>query len=110
MSLERAGLTATDQTKPVDPKIMKYEVFGPPGTIAQISFFNGNGDPQFLEEVPLPWTLEFPITGAAGVGSVAAQGDSDSLGCRIMVDDEIKSEKIETHEASTFAACMLKAA
>ncbi|SRX82263.1 Siderophore export accessory protein MmpS4 [Mycolicibacterium parafortuitum] len=104
------GDTATEESKPVDPKIMKYEVFGPPGTIAQISFFNGNGDPQFLEAVPLPWTLEFPITGAAGVGSVAAQGDSDSLGCRILVDDVVKSEKYETHEASTFAACMLKAA
>lgn len=104
------GDTAEDGAQPVDPKILKYEVFGPPGTVAQISFFNGNGDPQFLEGVPLPWTLEFPITGAAGVGSVAAQGDSESLGCRILVDDEVKAEKFATHEASTFTACLLKAA
>ncbi len=104
------GDTAEDGAQPVDPKILKYEVFGPPGTVAQISFFNGNGDPQFLEGVPLPWSLEFPITGAAGVGSVAAQGDSESLGCRILVDDEVKAEKFATHEASTFTACLLKAA
>ncbi len=27
-----------------------------------------------------------------GVGSVLAQGDSDSIGCRIVVDDEVKAE------------------
>ncbi|STZ43845.1 mycobacterium membrane protein [Mycolicibacterium gilvum] len=104
------GDTATDTAKPVNPKMLRYEIFGPPGTVAQISFFNGNGDPQFLEGVPLPWSFEFPITGAAGVGSIAAQGDSESLGCRILVDDEIKAEEIATHEASTFTACLLKAA
>ncbi|MCK0173971.1 MULTISPECIES: MmpS family transport accessory protein [Mycobacteriaceae] len=104
------GDTATEDTRPVNPKILRYEIFGPPGTVAQISFFNGNGDPEFLQEVALPWSLEFPITGAAGVGSVAAQGDSESLGCRILVDGEIKDEKIATHEVSTFTSCMLRAA
>lgn len=104
------GDTATDEGPPVNPKYLRYEIFGPPGTVAQISFFNENGDPQFLEAVPLPWSLEFPITGAAGIGSIAAQGDSDSLGCRILVDDVVKDEKIAEHEASTFTSCMLKAA
>jgi Mycobacterium membrane protein len=104
------GDTASDEGTPVDPKIMRYEIFGPPGTVAQISYFNEKGDPQFLEAVPLPWTLEFPITGAAGIGSIAAQGDSDSIGCRILVDGVVKDEKIESHEASTFTACILKAA
>lgn len=104
------GDTADDQAQPVNPKILKYEIFGPPGTVAQISFFNENGDPQFLDGVPLPWSFEFPITGAAGVGSIAAQGDSETLGCRILVDDVVKAEKIAAHEASTFTACLLKAA
>lgn len=102
--------TAGDDGAPVNPKYLKYEIFGPPGTVAQVSFFNENGDPQFLEAVPLPWSLEFPITGAAGIGSIAAQGDSDSLGCRILVDGVVKDEKIAEHEASTFTSCMLKAA
>ena len=104
------GDTATDTGATVNPKMLRYEIFGPPGTIAQISYFNDNGDPQFLEGVPLPWSLEFPITGAAGIGSIAAQGDSDTLGCRILVDNVVKDEKIATHEASTFTACILKAA
>ena len=41
----------------------------------------------------LPWSLEFAITQATVVGNVVAQGDSDSIGCRIVVDGEVKAEK-----------------
>jgi hypothetical protein len=57
--------------------------------------------------VPLPWFLDFPITTAASIGSVAAQGDSDSIGCRISIDRVVKAEKI-TQQVSAFASCMLK--
>jgi hypothetical protein len=109
-SLSYGDTANNDAATAVNPKHMRYEIFGPPGTVAQISYFNENGDPQFLDAAPLPWSLEFPITGAAGIGSIAAQGNSDSIGCRILVDNVVKDEKIETHEASTFAACILKAA
>jgi len=101
--------TGEEQAKPFNPKHLRYEVFGAPGTVAQISYFNANGDPQFIEGVHLPWSLEFPITATAGVGSIAAQGDSDSIGCRILVDGEVKSEKV-TNEVSAFTSCLLKAA
>lgn len=104
------GDTAVDEAQPVNPKVLRYEIFGPSGTVAEISYFNENGDPQFLEDVPLPWSLEFPIVGAAGIGSIAAQGDSDTIGCRILIDGVVKSEKIASHEASTFTSCILKAA
>jgi len=104
------GDTADAEVVPVNPKFLRYEIFGPPGTVAEISFFNEKGDPQFLKGVTLPWSLQFPIEGAAGIGSIAAQGDSDSIGCRILVDDVIKSEKIASHEASSFTSCLLKAA
>ena len=104
------GDTRTDAAEPIDPKYIRYEVFGPPGTVAELSYFDDNGEPHHEVGVPLPWSLEFPIITAASIGSVAAQGDSDSLGCRILVDGVVKEEKIKTHEASTFAACVLKAA
>lgn len=104
------GDTRTDTSKPFEPKILRYEVFGPAGTTADVSFFDGDGEPRFLQGVALPWSLEFPITATAGVGSVAAQGDSETLGCRITVDGEVKSEKVATHEVSTFTSCLLKAA
>ena len=113
------GATATssshdanaDDTKPFNPKHLTYEVFGPPGTVANISYFDVNGDPQRLDGAHLPWSLQFAITAATAVGSIAAQaqGDGDSIGCRIVVDGEVKAEKI-THEVSAFTFCMLKAA
>ena len=104
------GDTKTDDDKPINPKHLKYEVFGPPGTVVQISYFDEDGNPKYVKEVPVPWSLEFPITAAAGIGSIAAQGDSDSLGCRILVDNVVKSETIKQHAVSTFTSCMLKAA
>ncbi len=104
------GDTRSETAEPVDPKIMRYEIFGPAGTVAEISYFDENGDPEFIEQEPLPWSLEFPITTAASIGSIAAQGDSDSIGCRILIDGVLKDEQIATHEASTFTSCMLKAA
>jgi hypothetical protein len=95
--------------KPYNPQHLRYEVFGPPGTVALISYFGANGDPQHVEEAPLPWSYEFAITAATGMRSVAAQGDSDSIGCRIMLDGVVKTEKT-AHEVSAFTTCTLNAA
>lgn len=38
-----------------------------------------------------------------------AQGDGSSIGCRIIVDDEVKSEKV-TNQTNAFTSCLLKAA
>ncbi|WP_156687100.1 MmpS family transport accessory protein [Mycobacterium sp. Marseille-P9652] len=95
--------------KPYNPQHLTYEVFGPPGTVALISYFGANGDPQHVEAVSLPWSYDFAITAATGMRSVAAQGDSDSIGCRIKLDGVIKAEKI-THEVSAFTSCTLNVA
>ncbi len=93
--------------KPADPQHLTYEIFGPPGTVAKIGYFDADGDPRRVEEARLPWSLTFAMTGAS-VGNIVAQGDSDSLGCRIVVDGVVKAEKI-THEVNAFTFCMLKA-
>jgi Mycobacterium membrane protein len=93
--------------KPYNPQHLRYEVFGPPGTLALISYYDIDGAPQHVDQVSLPWSLEFATTAATGMGSVAAQGDSDSIGCRILLDGVVKAEKI-THEVSAFTSCMLK--
>ncbi len=103
------GDTKNDKGKPYNPKKMKYEIFGPPGTSAQISYFDENGNPVHTDAT-LPWSLEFPISAAAGIGSIAAQGDSNTIGCRISVDGVVKDEKTTTHEVSSFVSCLLKAA
>ena len=53
----------------------------------------------------------FPVQDGAGnpVGNIVAQGDSDSIGCRIVVDGVVNAETI-SHEENAFTFCLLKAA
>jgi hypothetical protein len=93
---------------PYNAKHVTYEVFGPPGTVASISYFDVNSIPTFIENATLPWSLEFPIGDTTAVGSVMAQGDSDSIGCRILVDKTVRSEKIKD-AFRAFTSCSVTA-
>lgn len=93
-------------TKPYNPKHMTYEVFGPPGTVASISYFDENSNPKFIESASLPWTLEFPVDDSTAIGSVLAQGSADNIGCRILVDNQVRTEKI-TDNFRAFTSCSL---
>jgi Mycobacterium membrane protein len=101
--------TKINDTKPFNPKKMTYEVFGSPGTVADISYFDVNADPKFIKKAVLPWTLQFDIDKTTAVGSLMAQGDSSNIGCRITVDDEVKAEK-SSNQVNAFTSCLLKAA
>jgi hypothetical protein len=99
--------TKANDTQPFTPNHMTYEVFGPPGTVANISYFDVNANPRRVNGARLPWSVEFASTEATAVGGVAAQGDSDSIGCRILVDGEVKAERI-SNEVNAFTYCKLK--
>jgi Mycobacterium membrane protein len=43
------------------------------------------------------------------VGSIVAQGDSDSIGCRFVVDGVVKAQSF-AHEVNVPTVCLLKAA
>jgi Mycobacterium membrane protein len=101
--------TEAEQSQPYNPKQLVYEVFGPPGTVADISYFDVDSDPEHVEGVGLPWSLQFPITEATAVGNLIAQGDSDSIGCRIIVDGDVKAERIG-QGVNAFTYCLLEAA
>ncbi|MDH6195669.1 hypothetical protein M2272_002309 [Mycobacterium frederiksbergense] len=101
--------TKINDAKPFNPKKLTYEVFGAPGTVADISYFDINADPQFVKKVSLPWTVQFDIAKTTAVGSIMAQGDSDNIGCRITVDNEVKAEKT-SNQVNAFTSCLLKAA
>ena len=101
--------TATDDSKPFNPKRLTYEVFGPPGTVADISYFDVNADPQRVDGAQLPWTMKLTTKAASVMGNIVAQGNSNTIGCRIVVDDVVKAEKI-SHEVNAFTFCVLKGA
>ena len=101
--------TETEERQPYNPKQLVYEVFGPPGAVASISYFDGDGEPRYVEGASLPWSFEFAMTQATAVANIVAQGDSGSIGCRITVGDEVKTERVRQGE-SAFTFCQLKAA
>lgn len=98
--------TNVNNADPVNLGQLTYEVFGAPGTVADISYFDMNGDPQLVHAASLPWSVKFPAPPAA-FGSVVAQGDSGTIGCRIVVDGVVKAEKV-TNQPSAFTFCLLK--
>ncbi len=95
-------------TKPFNPKRVQYQVFGPAGTTADISYFDVNGEPKHINGIHLPWTFDIATTLPSIVANVVAQGDSDTLGCRIVVDGVVKAERI-SHELNAFTYCVLTA-
>src|SRR6478735_6291043 len=65
---------------PFNPKRVVMEVFGPPGTVATITYLDVNAQPQRADAVTLPWAYATTTTQPAVFVNVAAQGNSDSIG------------------------------
>jgi hypothetical protein len=101
--------TEKEKRQPYNPKQLTYEVFGPPGTVASISYFDVDAEPRYVEGASLPWSLKFPMTQATSVANIVAQGDTDTIGCRITVDDEVKAERVRQGK-SAFTYCRLSGA
>lgn len=101
--------SANDNSKPYNPKRLTYEVFGPPGAVADISYFDVNGDPKRVDGAHLPWILPLETKAASVVGNIVAQGNSDWIECHILVDGEDKSPK-RVDEVNAFTFCVLKGA
>jgi Mycobacterium membrane protein len=92
-----------------NPKHITLEVFGDPGTVATINYLDIDVQPQKVVNAPLPWSLKMVTTQPGAFTNLVAQGNSDSLGCRIVVDGEVKDERIvNTVNAYTF--CLVKSA
>jgi hypothetical protein len=92
---------------PFNPKHVVMEVFGPPGTVATITYLDVNAQPQRADDVTLPWAYDTTTTQPAVFVNVQAQGDSDSIGCRIKIDDAVKDEKT-VNTLNAFTSCLDK--
>ena len=98
-----------DNPRPLNPKQVIFEVFGPAGTVAHISYFDANSEPRQVDGARLPWSLKITTTSQSVVGSIVAQGDSNSIGCRIVVDGEVKAERI-SNEVNAYTHCLVTGA
>ncbi len=97
-----------DTAENFNPKVVTYEIFGS-GSTATINYADLDGKPQRTGEVSLPWSLTLETTLPSVMPNIMAQGDGQSITCRVTVDDEVKDERTaEGLNAATY--CLVKAA
>lgn len=89
-----AGGVLPNQAVSLNPKHVLIEVFGEPGSVATISYVDIDAQPQRVDGAALPWAYDVTTTQPGVFVNVVAQGDSDSLGCRITIDGEVKDERV----------------
>lgn len=93
----------SNEIVPFNPKQVVLEVFGAPGAVATINYLDVNAQPQQVKDAPLPWSFTITTTEPAVIGNVVAQGDGDTLGCRITVNGEVKDQRtVNKVDAYTF--------
>ncbi|WP_081279674.1 MmpS family transport accessory protein [Mycolicibacterium fortuitum] len=98
-----------DDTKPFDPKVVVYEIYGEPGATADVNYLDLDAQPQRIDGVSLPWSLRLESTAPSVFPNIVAQGDGSTISCRITVDDELKDERTSNGvNAQTF--CLVKSA
>ena len=93
----------SNEIVPFNPKQVVLEVFGTPGATATINYLDVNAQPQQVKNAPLPWSFTITTTEPAVIGNVVAQGNGDTLGCRITVNGEVKDQRtVNKVDAYTF--------
>lgn len=76
-----------------NPKYIGYEAFGPPGTTADINYWDAEANVHQLNDVPLPWSYTVVTVLPAVMGNMIVQGNGHEIGCRIKIDDRVLDER-----------------
>jgi hypothetical protein len=103
------GGTRSEKIIEINPKNVTYQLVGPPDTSGTISFLDGNSQPQTANFAALPWQLTVTTTLSAMVANIVAQGNSDSRGCRIIVNGAVRDEHASA-ELNAATYCLVKSA
>jgi len=106
----RLGVAGPVETiVPINVKRVTYEVFGPAGTAGHVNYLDENAQQHGANFTTLPWSYTVTTTLPGVFAAVVAQGDSETIGCRIVVDGRVTDEHSNTNlNAQTF--CLDKAA
>jgi Mycobacterium membrane protein len=92
-----------------NPKVILYEISGPPGTTANINYWDADANTHQVNGAPLPWQTTISTTLPAVSANIMAQADGDQIGCRITVDGVVREQQhSDGHNAQTF--CLVKSA
>jgi hypothetical protein len=91
-----------------NPKVLVYDVYGPAGATAQISYFDPDANVHEIT-APVPWSVTLSTTLPTVSASLMARSDSDQIGCRVTVNGVLREEKsADGVNAQTY--CLVKSA
>jgi hypothetical protein len=94
---------AANEIVSLNPKHVVIEVFGAPGAVATITYLDVDAQPKRVDHASLPWSYDTTTTQPAVIVNVSAQGDRDSIGCRIKIDNIVRDERtVNTLNAFTY--------
>ncbi|HWX99461.1 MAG TPA: MmpS family transport accessory protein [Mycobacterium sp.] len=92
-----------------NPKVVVYEVSGPPGATANINYWDENANTHQVNAAPLPWSTTISTTLPAVSANIMAQSDGNRISCKITVDGVVREQQnSDGHNAQTF--CLVKSA
>lgn len=97
----------SDEIVPFNPKSVTLEVYGPAGAVAQINYLDVNAEPQRVYDATLPWSHTITTTDPSVFANVIAQGDANSIGCRITVDGVVTDER-SSNSVNAYIFCLDK--
>jgi cell division protein FtsX len=97
----------SNEIVPFNPKSVVYQVFGAPGATATINYQDVHAAPQRVDNAPLPWSYTITTTDPAVIANLVAQGNGNTLGCRIIVNGVVKDERT-VNELNAYTFCLDK--
>ena len=93
----------------INPKNVTYEVFGSLGGGGKVTYADLNSAPIEVTLASLPWSHSETTMASSASLSLVAQVDGDSVGCRILVNGQVRDEQSVSHESAA-VACTVTAA
>jgi hypothetical protein len=92
-----------------NPKVVLYEITGPPGSTANINYWDADANTHQVNNAPLPWSTTISTTLPSVSANIMAQSDGSRINCKITVDGVVRDQQnSDGHNAQTF--CLVKSA
>ena len=93
----------------INPKNVTYEVFGTLGGSGKVTYADLNSQPIEVALASLPWSHSETTMASSASLSLVAQVEGDSVGCRILVDGQVRDQHSVSHEGAAIS-CTVTAA
>lgn len=79
-----------------NPKNIKYEIFGDFDGWGRVTYWNVDSKPVDVNLTALPWSHIETTTMTTATADITAQAGGGNIGCRITIDDKVRSEHTAT--------------